>query len=174
LIEGNKRYATDALLHADHSSERREELTQGQKPFATIVSCSDSRVPPEVIFDQGMGDLFIVRIAGNVVGPVELDSIEYSVKYLGSSLILVTGHEACGAVQATLAKKTEDIENVAALIEPSIRSAKTLDQAIVDNARGTSAQLKRTPLIQKMIKEKKLECRAAYYHIGSGKVDILD
>lgn len=99
LIDGNGRFSQDELLHADHSA-----LLQGQTPFATIVSCSDSRVIPESIFDQGVGDLFVVRIAGNVVGPVELDSIDFSVKVLGSSLILVLGHESCGAVKAVMQK----------------------------------------------------------------------
>src|SRR5438105_8805589 len=110
LVDGNKRYAQDELLHADHSADRRNSLVQGQNPFATIVGCSDSRVPPEAIFDQGVGDLFVVRIAGNVAGPIELDSIDYSIKVLGASVILVLGHEACGAVNAVIENNAGDIK----------------------------------------------------------------
>src|SRR3990170_7095870 len=109
LIAGNQRYAAGKLTHPHQTTRHRQELIQRQEPFAIIVGCSDSRVPPEIIFDQGLGDLFIVRVAGQVVGPVELDSIEYSVKYLGSTLIFVLGHESCGAVTAVIDGKTADI-----------------------------------------------------------------
>ena len=92
-----------------------------QKPFAIILGCSDSRVSPEILFDQGIGDLFIVRVAGNVAGPVELDSIEYAALYLKSSLVLVLGHENCGAITAVLDGQTKEIEHVADLIAPAIQ-----------------------------------------------------
>ena len=173
LIEGNQRYMKDQLTYPNHSSDRREETAAVQKPFATIVGCSDSRVPPEIIFDQGLGDLFIVRVAGNVVGPIELDSIEYSVKHLGSSLVLVMGHESCGAVTAVMEGKTADIEDVANLISPAIKGAKTVDDAIKANVRSVVAQLKQTPLIKKLIANKKLDCVGSYYDLGPGRVEIL-
>ncbi len=173
LKEGNKRYVGDQLEHPDRSPLRREEVKAGQNPFATIVGCSDSRVSPEIIFDQGLGDLFIVRVAGNVIGPVERDSIDYSARYLGSSLVLVMGHESCGAVTAVFQGKTADIEEVAALIEPAIKDAKNVDEAIKDNIRWMVNYLKNTDYIQKLISQKKIDVIGAYYHLGSGKVEIL-
>ena len=90
LIDGNVRFSNDKSLYPDRTSERRKETAECQNPFAIILGCSDSRVPPEIVFDQGLGDLFIVRVAGNVVSPVELDSIEYSALYLKSSVLLVS------------------------------------------------------------------------------------
>jgi len=173
LIDGNKRYAQDKPLHADHSADRRNTLLQGQAPFAAIVSCSDSRVTPEVIFDQGSGDLFVVRVAGNVVGPVELDSIDFSAKVLGSSIILVLGHESCGAVKAVIEKNATDIPQVAALIEPAVKKVTELEVAIKANVQYIVASLKKTPLLQKLIEEKKLDCVGAYYSIKTGVVEIL-
>ncbi|HUD00945.1 MAG TPA: carbonic anhydrase, partial [Rhabdochlamydiaceae bacterium] len=109
LMDGNQRFSQDKSLHSDRNSERRQELVSKQTPYAIILGCSDSRVAPEIVFDQGIGDLFIVRVAGNVVGPLELDSIEYSALYLHSSLVMVLGHESCGAIKAVLAGTTKDI-----------------------------------------------------------------
>ena len=102
LIEGNKRYVNDTLKHPNRTSERREAFLTHQTPFAIIVGCADSRVSPEILFDQGVSDLFVVRVAGNVVGPLELDSILYAATTLNSSTILVLGHENCGAVNAVI------------------------------------------------------------------------
>src|SRR6266705_4213447 len=102
LKEGNGRYTSGNLQHPGQTTERRTELAKTQHPFASIVSCSDSRVPPEIVFDQGLGDLFIVRVAGNVINDEGLGSIEYSVDHLGTRLILVLGHQSCGAVDAAM------------------------------------------------------------------------
>src|SRR5262249_39949150 len=102
LMDGNKRYASSHSLHPHQSAGRRHELEATQHPFACILSCSDSRVPPEVVFDEGLGDLFVVRVAGNIVDSAVTGSIEYAVEHLGTPLVLVMGHEKCGAVQATL------------------------------------------------------------------------
>jgi carbonic anhydrase len=173
LIDGNQRYTQDELLHADHSADRRSALLEGQAPFATIVSCSDSRVIPEILFDQGVGDLFVVRVAGNVVGPIELDSIDYSVRVLGASLILIVGHEMCGAVNAVMEKNTADIEQIAALIQPAVKKAQDLESAIKANVRYSVANLKKSPLLKRLVAEKKLECVGAYYKISEGTIEIL-
>lgn len=173
LIAGNQRYVGDQLLHPDRSSDRRSEIEKGQQPFACIVGCSDSRVPPEIIFDEGLGDLFVVRVAGNVVGPIELDSIEYSTKYLGAKVVLVMGHESCGAIKAVLAGTTEDIEDVASLIQPAIKNITNATEAIKANVRWTVAKLKQTPLSKKMIAEGNLGVFGAYYNLGTGKVELL-
>src|SRR5438876_10670259 len=110
LKEGNGRYAGGNLQHPGQTTERRAELANTQHPFATIVSCSDSRVPPEIVFDQGLGDLFVVRVAGNVIDDHALGSIEYAVDHLGVRLIVVLGHQSCGAVKAakeTIAAKSK-------------------------------------------------------------------
>ncbi len=173
LMEGNLRYRSDQLRHPNNSSDRREEIAAGQKPFATILGCSDSRVAPEIIFDQGLGDLFIVRDAGNIAGPIELNSIDYSVKYLGSSLILVMGHEACGAVTAVMQGTTADIEAVAELIKPAVKGISNAEKAIKANVRAVIAELKKHKIIAQWIKEGKIDCIGAYYHLGSGEVEIL-
>lgn len=174
LIEGNQRYANDDVLHADHSADRREELLTKQNPFATILGCSDSRVAPEILFDQGLGDLFIVRVAGNIAGPIGLDSIDYSAKYLGSSLVVVLGHESCGAIAAVMEGNTADIKDVANLIKPAIKGATNVEEATKANIRATVAFLKKSHLLKKLIAEKKIDCIGAYYHLGTGHVEILN
>lgn len=179
LIEGNNRYTKDQFISPDRTQERREEVLSVQKPYAIIVGCSDSRVSPEIIFDQGIGDLFVVRVAGNVVGPVELDSIEYSAAVLGSVTVLVLGHENCGAVKAVLANQTKDIEAIAELMEKGIAPFRNSgDDAVVNavkaNARAMSAYLKTTPVLGGLIKDGKLKVVPGYYNLKSGKVDILE
>lgn len=178
LVEGNQRFYQDKSLHPDRTGERRLELTAHQAPFATIVGCSDSRVAPEILFDQGIGDLFIVRVAGNVVGPIELDSIEYSVIYLHSSLIMVLGHENCGAVKAVVDGTTKDIEAVAELIQPAAQATQKekkdrLEKTIKLNAKMVADQLQKSPVLSKMIAEKKLSVVGGYYDFHTGKVELL-
>jgi carbonic anhydrase len=173
LVQGNQRYVGDQLLHANRSADRREEIRGGQRPFAVIVGCSDSRVAPEIIFDQGLGDLFIVRIAGNVVGPVELDSIEFAVDQLGSSLILVLGHESCAAVKAVIQGQTADIGAIAELIEPAVQGITDLEEGVKANVKAVVSQLTNTDKIKQLISKKHLNCLGAYYHLGSGQVEIL-
>ena len=177
LIAGNQRYVQDKLQHPNRTQESRAAVTEGQKPFAVILGCSDSRVAPEILFDQGIGDLFIVRVAGNVASRVELDSIDYAALHLGSSLVLVLGHEKCGAVNAVLHKQIKDIETVAALIEPAVapyRDDKNgLNLSIEANVRRVVQQLKTSPLIKKLIEQKKIDVIGGYYHLKDGKVEIL-
>ena len=178
LMEGNARSASDQLLHPNRTVERREAIVAQQNPFAVIVGCSDSRVPPEIIFDQGLGDLFIVRVAGNVIGPIELDSIEYAVKYLGASLILVMGHQNCGAVTAVLAGQTQEIEDVANLIEPALKGKKNLsvDTAVKANVIHVVDYLKslgNKSCVGYLAKEGKLKVAGGYYDLSTGKVTLL-
>jgi carbonic anhydrase len=179
LVEGNQRFSKDKSLHLDRTSERRQELISKQAPFAIIVGCSDSRVAPEIIFDQGIGDLFIVRVAGNVVGPLEQDSVEYSALYLNSSVIMVVGHENCGAIKAVLAGTTKDIESVAELIQPAADATKNqkanrLENTIKTNAKMMAEQLKNSPVLSALIAKKKLSVVAAYYNFHTGKVELLE
>ncbi|MBP7075115.1 MAG: carbonic anhydrase [Rhabdochlamydiaceae bacterium] len=178
LMDGNNRYKHEKLLHPHQTKEARIASATGQTPFATILGCSDSRVAPELIFDQGIGDLFVVRVAGNVVAPVELDSIEYSVIYLKSSIILVLGHENCGAIQAVIQGQTQDIEAVASLITPSLELARTqegslLENTIKDNVLHVVDELKKSPVLSKMIEEKKINVVGGYYNFYSGAVKLI-
>lgn len=175
LMQGNARYVADQLAHPDRSTERRLEVSSQQKPFAIILGCSDSRVPPEIVFDQGLGDIFVIRVAGQVAGPIELDSIEYAVKYLGSSVLMVLGHQACGAVSAVLKGQTKEIEEVANLIQPAIASLqiKTVENAVKANVRWVVANLEKTPLIAQMLHDKRLKVVGGYYCLSSGKVELV-
>ncbi len=135
LAEGNKRFVKSHVTHRPLTiKEMREELAQGQKPYAIILSCSDSRVPPEIVFDETLGQLFVVRVAGNIIDPVVLGSIEYAVEHLGSTLIMVLGHEACGAVTAAYDATGKPEGNVGALIDPILPAA----QKAKDTMKGKS------------------------------------
>ena len=180
LMKGNERFVSGKPLHPDQSAGRRDEVLSKQKPFAVIVSCSDSRVPPEIVFDQGIGDLFVVRVAGNIVGPVELDSIEYAVDVLNAPFILVLGHQNCGAVNAVMTGKedSEDIQDIAPYILPAVKKAKglpgdPLENAIKANVDLVVESLKKGPVLAKFIKEQKLDIRGAYYKLEKGQVELL-
>lgn len=179
LTKGNARYVNDNLEHPNRTPERREALASRQCPFAVIVGCSDSRVSPEIVFDQGVGDLFVVRVAGNVIGPLELDSIDYSVIYLKSKLIIVLGHENCGAIDAVIKGTTQDIESVAKFIEPSVQEAKKanskdlLQASVKANAIRMKNLLLQSPVVKKYVAEKKIEVYAAYYNLQTGAVELL-
>lgn len=178
LKEGNARFAIDQSIHPDRTSERRLETAASQEPFAVIVGCSDSRVAPEILFDQGIGDLFIVRVAGNVVGPLELGSIEYSSVFLHSSLIVVLGHENCGAVKAVMGDPPKEIEAIAMLIAPALEQAKgapgnPLENAIKANVKDVVHQLKGCPTLKKLIFSKKLNIVGGYYNFHTGKVEFI-
>jgi carbonic anhydrase len=178
LMEGNTRYKQEMLLHPNRSKEARICSANGQNPFAIILGCSDSRVSPEIIFDQGIGDLFVVRVAGNVAGVVELDSIEYSALYLKSSIIMVLGHQNCGAIQAVINGQTKDIEAVASLIAPSLELARTqkgslIENTVKDNVLYVVDQLRKSPPLAKLIKEKKIDIVGGYYDFQSGAVEVV-
>lgn len=178
LMEGNERFVQDQLNHPRHTL-RREATSSSQSPCAVILTCSDSRVPPEIIFDQGVGDLFVVRDAGNVVGPIELDSIEFAAIYLKASLILVLGHENCSAVKAVLEGNTKYIEAIADLIKPAIhesalKNGDQLERAIKSNVRHTVSFLERNSTLRKMIDEGKLKICGGYYDLKTGRVSLID
>jgi len=180
LIDGNKRYAEDKSTHANISLERRQAVIAKQEPFAIIVGCYDSRVSPEIIFDQGVGDLFVVRVAGNVVGQLELESINYAVEYLHSNILIVLGHESCGAVKAVVENKTESLPSLAKLIAPSVKQEKYINQgdllekSIKSNAINMSNYLKETPTVKQFQKNNKLIVKAAYYNLNSGLIEFLN
>ena len=181
LIEGNNRYASSMLIHPNQSVTRRAEVAKGQRPFAAIVSCSDSRVPLEIIFDQGLGDLFVIRLAGNIIDDAVLGSLEYAVEHLGVQYIMVLGHEHCGAVSAAVkgGEAHGHIGSIIKAIQPSVDKVKgqpgdLLDNAIRANVSFMVQQLKSSqPLLMGKIKEGGLTVVGAYYDWDDGAVTII-
>ena len=180
LMKGNKRYVNNKSEHPNRCEERRKELTSKQTPYAVIVGCSDSRIVPEIIFDTGLGDLFVVRVAGNVIGPIELESIEYSAVNLNSAVIVVLGHENCGAVTAVFQNKATNIPAVAELIDPAViqaqdaKNTNQLEQAIKINALNMKHLLEQSPNLEILIQKKKIQVHAAYYNLKTGLVELLN
>jgi carbonic anhydrase len=180
LVDGNLRFVSGQVEHPRQDMVRIAETAKGQHPFAIVVSCSDSRVPPEILFDQGLGDLFVVRTAGEVVTDVELGSIEYAVEHLGATYLVVLGHKKCGAVDATLkgGELPPNIEAIAAQIRPAVEASRffkgdPLDNAVRENAKTVLAKIKGTPALAEAFHEGKLNLKAAYYDIDTGKVAAL-
>lgn len=181
LMEGNKRYVSSHLEHPDQSSERRFELKHGQHPFAIILGCSDSRVPPEVIFDQGLGDLYVVRVAGNVLDQMIVASIEYAVLHLNVSLVVVMGHTQCGAVAATCNHEQLEghLPSLTFALNSAFNQAKNQPGNLVENVtlaniNNVTKELKQTGVhFPEMVEKGDLTIVPAYYHIGTGKVELL-
>lgn len=181
LAEGNARYVAGHMSHPNASIEHRAELVKGQHPFAVVLGCSDSRVPPEIVFDQGLGDLFVIRDAGNTLDNEVLGTIEYAVEHLGSRLIVVLGHEGCGAVTATVsgAPPTGHMRTVTHAIAPAYKESKSqpgdkVHNCVLANARRSARLLRATAPILKHLAEKgELKVVAADYDIATGKVEFL-
>ncbi|WP_106060131.1 carbonic anhydrase [Clostridium vincentii] len=187
IIEGNKRFVSGELLNKDLSSEVRTDLSEnGQHPFATILTCSDSRVAPELIFDQELGDLFVIRDAGNVTDTVETGSVEYAVEHAGTPLVIVLAHEKCGAVQATVegGETTPGIQAIIDKIKPSFDKVKQANKDASDeeiaseveneNAKETVNELLKSTVIKNLVDSGKLKVVAAKYHLESGEVEFLN
>jgi carbonic anhydrase len=189
LMEGNANYVKESLgkLVTNSTSKMRESIAAKQHPYAIILSCSDSRVPPEILFDKGLGEIFVVRVAGNIVSPHELGSIEYAVEHIGSPLIMVLGHERCGAVTATVEANGKPVEgNIGSLIAsiaPAAATAKAsgatgpalVEAACNANIENVSAEIKaKSPVIAEAIKAGHVKIVGAKYDLDSGKVELLD
>lgn len=180
LMQGNRRYVAERLEHPRRSSARRRRLAEGQRPFAVILGCSDSRVPPAVVFDQGLGDLFVVRVAGNVASPTALGSIEYAVDQLGTRLVMVLGHSSCGAVTAALegGKTPGSIGSLLKLIRPALAGAKRkpgdpVANAVHANVRQQVRQVRRSPVIASWVKKSRVRVVGGVYDLQTGKVQML-
>jgi carbonic anhydrase len=186
LKAGNRRYATDQPLHPHSDPRRRRETAFEQHPIATIIACSDSRVPVEQIFDAGIGDLFVIRVAGNICDTDEIASIEYGTEHLHTPLVVVLGHTSCGAVTAA-ATHAKVHGNIAALvhhIDPAVEKAQREhpelhDQAFVEcavreNVLQSMADLLRgSPDVRDLIRAGKVQVIGAVYHLDSGEVEWL-
>jgi carbonic anhydrase len=205
LKDGNGRYTSGNQQHPHESSEertymaansyenlgmtaaeaatRRAELKTSQHPFAIVLSCSDSRVPPEIVFDQGLGDLFVIRVAGNVIDDQSLGSIEYAVDHLAVRLIVVLGHQRCGAVKAakeTIAAKTEapaHIQSLVTAIQPAVEATAKgdLNATIEANVRNVTQALRSsTPVLKPKVDSGELKVVGAYYSLDTGAVAFMD
>lgn len=183
LKEGNQRYVEGEAQHSNQAKARREEVARGQHPFAIILGCADSRVPPEIIFDQGLGDLFVNRVAGNIVTDAMLGSMEYAVEHLGVRLIVVLGHEKCGAVAASLqgGEVPGHIGSLVGAIRPVVvkwqkefGDTPALDNVVRLNVMHVVDQLKSSePILHEFVKEGKLTIAGARYDLDDGTVEFL-
>ncbi len=189
LMEGNQRYLDQKMRTCSEKNTKtvREQLAKGQKPYAIILSCSDSRVPPELIFDQGPGDIFVVRVAGNTVDPIILGSIEYAAEHLGSPLIMVLGHERCGAVTATVKSHGEVEGNIGSIVDaimPAVEEAKKkatglneaqlVESAIDENVHLVAQNLfSRSPIIRHLAQANKIKIVEAKFDLDDGKVSLF-
>jgi len=164
LKEGNARFVHGTLEHPNRCAESKEKSALGQSPSAIILGCSDSRVPVEIIFDQGLGDLFVIRVAGGVLGDLERESILFAVEMFGCPLIVALGHENCGAVQAMRDGKGDKVPTIARHLSPGVKTAATLEEAVNENVRHVVEKLKEMPV----------EVVGAVYELSSGKVNFLN
>jgi len=183
LLNGDKRFVAGKSEEPTGAAlvERRHALAKDQKPFAVILGCSDSRVPPELIFDVTLGDIFVVRTAGEVVDAIVLGSLEYAIEHLGTKLIVVLGHERCGAVTAAVSGATDtgDIPDVLKAISPAVEETKgqsgdAIENAVRANARDIARRLKSSgPIIAPRVQSGEVKIVAAYYSLDTGQVELL-
>lgn len=180
LKDGNTRFVNYQMKHPNLQKARRAKLVNGQHPFAVVLTCADSRVAPEFIFDQGLGDIFVIRNAGNVNDEHVMGSIEYAVHHLGVNLVVVMGHQFCGAVGAAMKedKDSPDIESLKASIAPAVTKCKKDNTYSYDNVIKTHAQLTVEDIMKnkelcEYAKKHDLEVIPAYYNVDTGKVDFL-
>jgi carbonic anhydrase len=186
LMRGNERFFSGRTQRPELNANERRAQIMAQTPFAVVLACSDSRVPVEVVFDQGLGDLFIVRVAGHVADVSTLGSIEYAVRHLKCQLLVVMGHEGCGAVHAAMLPEAEvsgEPDHVRTLLGwirpavarlPSIRDHKArMREAVLHNVRSQVAQVTQNVTIRDAVERGKIRVIGAYYEIGSGAVDFL-
>jgi carbonic anhydrase len=193
LREGNHRFVS-GLLSSDSliSRARRLELAAGQAPFAIVLGCSDSRVPAEIVFDQGLGDLFVIRVAGNVVAPSQIGSVEFAADAFGTRLVVVLGHSGCGAVGATLdelRRPTQDqsrnLRSIVDRIRPAVQALLATDvardpaalarEAVRANIRASANHLRHgSEVLEQLIQKKGLVVVGAEYSLETGEVDFFD
>jgi carbonic anhydrase len=193
LRQGNRRFAADInRISGDGGETRRIELIEGQQPIAIILGCSDSRVPAELVFDQGLGDLFVIRVAGNIVAPSQVGSVEFAAERYGSRLVVVLGHSLCGAVQATLeelerpsGQRSPNLRSIVGRIRPAVETLRETDrdkdqgtllgQAIRANIRVSTNHLRQgSKTLEKMIRKEQLLIVGAEYSLETGIVDFFD
>lgn len=186
LQAGNQRFVSGALTHPRADAQRRSELASGQSPFATIITCADSRVPVELLFDQGLGDLFVIRVAGNIADDAILGSVEYAAANLGVNLTVVMGHRSCGAVGAAVgyvvgggSKTGTHIDALVDAIGPAVQAAAdagtddVADRSIRQNAIMVARDIESSEPVMSSLAGQGVEVRPAYYDLESGEVHWL-
>ena len=193
LIEGNRRFVAEVQDHAlEVEAARRYRLVPRQEPFAIIIGCSDARVPAEIVFDQGLGDLFVIRVAGNIIAPSQVGSVEFAVERFGTPLVLVLGHSGCGAIEATLEElerpsesRSPNLRAIVDRIRPSVESLleaglqlsfdQLVEQAVRANIRASANQLRHgSEILEKLIDNRELLVVGAEYSLATGSVDFFD
>ena len=193
LREGNRRFVSDVRSHENLTNEaRRTVLASGQEPFAIILGCSDSRVPAEIIFDQGLGDLFVIRVAGNIVAPSQIGSVEFAAERAGARLVVVLGHSQCGAILATLdelqrptEKHSRNLRSIVDRVRPSVEALLSTDlkydrdelvrQAVRANVRASANQLRHgSEIVEDLIQNDGLCVVGAEYSLETGVVEFFD
>ena len=193
LREGNARFVANQMRTLDHAHEsRRAELVSGQAPFAIVLGCSDSRVPAELVFDQGFGDLFVIRVAGNIVAPSQVGSVEFAAARFSTRLVVVLGHSGCGAILATLeelqgAKKSQsrNLSSIVDRVRPSVEALLATElrndqpelvrQAVRANIRASVDHLRHgSQLLEELIRDEGLVVVGAEYSLETGVVDFFD
>jgi carbonic anhydrase len=185
LVDGNERFVRGEARFPTVQKEILAALAKGQRPYATLVGCSDSRVPPELIFDAGFGELFIVRVAGNVISPEVMGTLQYAGVHLRTPLFVVLGHEGCGAVKAALAARTgsRDPVHIALLLDnilpglrdlpPDLAPDEEARAAVEANVRWSIHQLRQTPEVKARMVEGEMKLVGAVYELDSGRVRFL-
>ena len=181
LMDGNKRFVAATLNHPHQDLQRRIELNAGQAPFASVLACSDSRVCPEILFDQGLGDIFEVRVAGNIANDQIIGSLEYAAAHLKTPLIVVLAHTCCGAVNAVAsgAELEGHIASLAPAIQPAVDKVRGMDGNFADNAAAESARMtaeqlrSAQPVLSGLVEAGKLKVVPAMYNLESGEISLL-
>lgn len=186
LIDGNQRFVNGKSIHPDESMARVKEIQTAQHPFAIVVSCSDSRVSPEIIFDQGLGDIFSIRTAGNVIGDLELGSIEYAVEHLHCNLIVVLGHENCGAIKAFLddtgVKHNDHIDKIIQYLKDEMEEKEVLSKDKHNVPLAVNANIKHgvnllehsKPILEESVEKHKLKIVGGLYNLSTGIVKFQE
>ncbi|MFF7731900.1 carbonic anhydrase [Streptomyces sp. NPDC007984] len=186
LMEGNKRWVDGKLQHPDRDPRRRQFVAQEQEPYGVILSCIDSRVPPELVFDTGLGDLFVMRTGGQVVEPVVVGSVEYGPMTSGTPLIVVLGHQRCGAVKAAYKALKDDkplpgnLQSIAEALRPAYREtlrgkhADPVDAMVRIHSNQTAADLRTNRDLAPLVRKGELAVVSAYYSLDTGRVEVLN
>ena len=180
LLEGNQRFVAGKLEHPNQTPARRDEVAKGQHPFASVLACSDSRTPPETIFDRGLGDIFTVRVAGNVADKVVIESLDYSVKHLGVRVVMVLGHRRCGAVIAAVAGHEEegDVGPMLSELRPAVAASKgqagdPVENAVRENVKLVMKNLATSAELSAMVKSGELKIVGGIYDLDTGTIEML-
>jgi carbonic anhydrase len=180
LLEGNQRFVAGKLEHPNQTPDRRAEVAKGQHPFASVLACSDSRTPPEIIFDRGLGDIFTVRVAGNVADKVVIESLDYSVKHLGVRVVMVLGHRRCGAVIAAVAGHEDegDVGPMLSELRPAVAASKgmpgdPIENAVRENVKLVMKNLATSTELSAMVKSGELKIVGGIYDLDTGTIEML-